>query len=181
MDLIKHGWQTNKGFVIDLRWNRRWCFRIENFYDDESKKCCRFDERLEYIFYIGKLWSKHWFLVFETMVLWHFVLKYERSGIVGDQSYINGERNNGLSFFVWGYMEPAEEIVSSWWECSLLMDITTNRTWSGQQERWSESESRSPGCTMCELRAAGWCYISPTSTYTWNITYTGGSQGSDDL
>lgn len=26
--------------------------------------------------------------------------KYERSGIVGDQSYINGERNNGLSFFV---------------------------------------------------------------------------------
>lgn len=101
--------------------------------------------------------------------------------IVGDQSYINGERNNGLSFFVWGYMEPAEEIVSSWWECSLLMDITTNRTWSGQQERWSESESRSPGCTMCELRAAGWCYISPTSTYTWNITYTGGSQGSDDL
>lgn len=107
--------------------------------------------------------------------------KYERSGIVGDQSYINGERNNGLSFFVWEYMEPAEEIVSSWWECSLLMDITTNRTWSGQQERWSESESRSPGCTMCELRAAGWCYISPTSTYTWNITYTGGSQGSDDL
>lgn len=36
----------------------------------------------------------------QLMVLWHFVLKYERSGIVGDQSYINGERNNGLSFFV---------------------------------------------------------------------------------
>lgn len=70
-------------------------------------------------------------------------------------------------------IERAEKIVSSWWGCSLLMDITTNQTWSGQQERWNESESRSPGCTPCELRAAGWCYISPTSTYTWNITYTG--------
>lgn len=78
-------------------------------------------------------------------------------------------------------IERAEKIVSSWWGCSLLMDITTNQKWSGQQERWNESESRSPGCTPCELRAAGWCYISPTSTYTWNITYTGGSQGSDDL
>lgn len=90
---------------------------------------------------IDFLFLKQWFY---GILFWNM----KEVALWGDQSYINGERNNGLSFFVWGYMEPAEEIVSSWWECSLLMDITTNLTWSGQQERWSESESRSPGCTM---------------------------------
>lgn len=42
-----------------------------------------------------------------------FVLKYERSGIVGDQFYINGKWNNGLSLLnSCENIELAEEIVS---------------------------------------------------------------------